>query len=69
MSMRDDASRGRRITALLAGMTILALAGCADGGGTGSAGVGTAAAEPAAESASGEAEPAAPAKPWWKFWD
>ena len=41
--MRDDASRGRRITALLAGMTILALAGCADGGGTGSAGVGTAA--------------------------
>jgi len=30
-----------RLEAALAGMAILALAGCADGGGTGSAGVGT----------------------------
>jgi hypothetical protein len=43
MSRRDDASRGRPFTALLAGMAILALAGCENGGGTGSPGVGTAA--------------------------
>ena len=43
MSTRDTAGRFRHCSALLAGAAMLALAGCENGGGTGSAGVGTAA--------------------------
>jgi Na+/glutamate symporter len=43
VTLGDPRNRRRRVAALLAGVAMLALAGCADGGGTGSAGVGTAA--------------------------